>query len=119
MTVLPQRPRIALLHTRGGFLLGLRIGQVGVVLAAGALALSALNSAGAGGVALALLLLVAGIAVAILPVRGQTLNSGLRSCCASRSRVLTGPPGSAASAHNSARRRPTRRPTQPATRRCA
>jgi len=61
-------------HPGGGFLLGLRIGQVGVVLAAGALALSALNSAGAGGVALALLLLVAGIAVAILPVRGQTLE---------------------------------------------
>ena len=61
-------------HPSGGFILGLRIPQVVILVAGGGLALSALHAGALAGLALALLILAGAAALALIPLRGQTLE---------------------------------------------
>ena len=61
-------------HPSSGFLLGLRVAQLGGLVLAGGLALAALRVGGLGGLALALGLLALAAGVLLVPVRGRTVE---------------------------------------------
>jgi hypothetical protein len=61
-------------HASGGFILGLRVPQIVILVGGGVLAIGALRAGALTGLALALLLLAAAAALALIPLRGQTLE---------------------------------------------
>jgi hypothetical protein len=61
-------------HPSGGFILGLRVAQVVILVGGGALALSVLRAGAITGLVLALLILAAAAALALIRLRGQTLE---------------------------------------------
>jgi hypothetical protein len=64
-------------HPSGGFLLGLRVGQLAGFIVVGALSLAALRLGGLAGMTLALGLLAAAGGVLLIPLRGRTLQQWL------------------------------------------
>jgi hypothetical protein len=61
-------------HPSGGFILGLRLPQIVILIGGGGLALSALRAGALTGLLLALVILAAAAGLALIPLRGQTLQ---------------------------------------------